>query len=55
MTRTVRARYTLAFKQEAVRLVRAGQSIAAASLRAARFTSSVTTSAATRLNLCEPF
>lgn len=30
MTKTVRARYTLAFKQKAVRLVRAGQSIAAA-------------------------
>jgi len=30
MTKTVRARYTLEFKQEAVRLVHAGQSIAAA-------------------------
>ena len=29
MTKTVRARYTLEFKQEAVRLVEAGQSIAA--------------------------
>jgi len=30
MTKTTRARYTLEFKQEAVRLVAAGQSIAAA-------------------------
>ena len=30
MTKTVRARYTLEFKQEAVRLVRGGQSIAGA-------------------------
>src|SRR6218665_772306 len=30
MTKTVRARYTLEFKQEAVRLVHGGQSIAAA-------------------------
>ena len=30
MTKTMRARYTLEFKQEAVRLVEAGQSIAAA-------------------------
>ena len=30
MTKTSRARYTLEFKQEAVRLVRAGQSVAAA-------------------------
>ena len=30
MTKTVRARYTLEFKQEAVRLVEGGQSIAAA-------------------------
>jgi transposase len=30
MTKTVRARYTLEFKQEAVRLVQGGQSIAAA-------------------------
>ena len=30
MTKTSRARYTLEFKQEAVRLVRAGQSMAAA-------------------------
>ena len=30
MTKTVRARYTLAFKQEAVRLVTSGQGIAAA-------------------------
>jgi len=30
MTKTVRARYTLEFKQEAVRLVTSGQSIAAA-------------------------
>ncbi len=30
MTKTVRARYTLEFKQEAVRLVTGGQSIAAA-------------------------
>ena len=30
MTKTTRARYTLEFKQEAVRLVRSGQSIAAA-------------------------
>ena len=30
MNKTVRARYTLEFKQEAVRLVHAGQSIAAA-------------------------
>jgi len=30
MTKTARARYTLEFKQEAVRLVEAGQSIAAA-------------------------
>ena len=30
MTKTVRARYTLEFKQEAVRLVAGGQSIAAA-------------------------
>lgn len=30
MTKTTRARYTLEFKQEAVRLVEAGQSIAAA-------------------------
>ena len=30
MTKTTRARYTLAFKQEAVRLVDGGQSIAAA-------------------------
>jgi len=30
MTKTVLARYTLEFKQEAVRLVRGGQSIAAA-------------------------
>jgi transposase len=30
MTKTVRARYTLEFKQEAVRLVERGQSIAAA-------------------------
>ena len=30
MTKTTRAQYTLEFKQEAVRLVRAGQSIAAA-------------------------
>ena len=29
MTKTVRARYTLEFKQEAVRLVKGGQSIAA--------------------------
>jgi transposase len=30
MTKTARARYTLEFKQEAVRLVEGGQSIAAA-------------------------
>lgn len=30
MSKTVRARYTLEFKQEAVRLVHGGQSIAAA-------------------------
>ena len=30
MTKSVRARYTLEFKQEAVRLVEGGQSIAAA-------------------------
>ena len=30
MTKTTRARYTLEFKQEAVRLVEGGQSIAAA-------------------------
>ena len=30
MTKTTRARYTLEFKQEAVRLVEAGQSVAAA-------------------------
>ena len=30
MTKTVRARYTLEYKQEAVRLVSGGQSIAAA-------------------------
>ena len=30
MTKTTRAQYTLEFKQEAVRLVRGGQSIAAA-------------------------
>jgi transposase len=30
MTKTTRARYTLQFKQEAVRLVEGGQSIAAA-------------------------
>ena len=30
MTKTVRARYTLEFKEEAVRLVQGGQSIAAA-------------------------
>ena len=30
MTKTMRARYTLEFRQEAVRLVEAGQSIAAA-------------------------
>lgn len=30
MTKTARARYTLEFKQEAVRLVEAGQSIEAA-------------------------
>ena len=30
MTKTARARHTLAFKQEAVRLVQGGQSIAAA-------------------------
>ena len=30
MTKTVRSRYTLEFKQEAVRLVQSGQSIAAA-------------------------
>ena len=30
MTKTMRARYTLEFKQEAVRLVEGGQSIAAA-------------------------
>ena len=30
MTKTVRARYTLEFKQEAVRLVESGQSIPAA-------------------------
>ena len=33
MTKTVRARYTLEFKQEAVRLVTGGQSIAAAAAR----------------------
>ena len=31
MTKTVRSRYTLEFKQEAVRLVQSGQSIAAVS------------------------
>jgi transposase len=30
MTKTVRSRYTLEFKQEAVRLVQSGQSMAAA-------------------------
>lgn len=30
MTKTVRSRYTLEFKQEAMRLVQSGQSIAAA-------------------------
>ncbi len=31
MTKTVRSRYTLEFKQEAVRLVQSGQSMAAVS------------------------